>query len=103
MVMTETALTEFNDIVRLIAGSREFARAQRFLSRVLAILDDPSVRALNLRPTKNLEASDIIILGTGDRLKIVTVTADARAVRACKAQGVDVQVHEHRPVPLKGV
>ncbi|WP_254434416.1 DUF1308 domain-containing protein [Dolichospermum sp. UHCC 0352] len=45
---------------------------------------------------------DIIILGTGDQLNIVTTTADAKAVRAASAQGVDFHVYIHPPFPLTG-
>ncbi len=44
----------------------------------------------------------IIILGTGDQLNIFTTTADAKAVRAASAQGVDFQVYIHPPFPLTG-
>ncbi|MEY3334921.1 MAG: hypothetical protein RLZZ176_3226, partial [Cyanobacteriota bacterium] len=43
-----------------------------------------------------------IILGTGDQLNIFTTTADAKAVRAASAQGVDFQVYIHPPFPLTG-
>ncbi|MCE2696335.1 MAG: DUF1308 domain-containing protein [Nostocales cyanobacterium LE14-WE4] len=44
----------------------------------------------------------IIILGTGDQLNIFTTTADAKAVRAASAQGVDFHVYIHPPFPLTG-
>jgi hypothetical protein len=44
-----------------------------------------------------------IILGTGDRLGIVTMTADAKAVKAASHQGVNFHVYLHQPVPLQGV
>ena len=47
-------------------------------------------------------ANDIIILGTADRLGIVTMTADAKAIRAAAAQGVDFLVHLHVSCPLTG-
>ncbi len=58
--------------------------------------------ALNLQPTRKLGINDIIILGTGDQLDIVTTTADAKSVRAAFAQGVDFQVYIHPPFPLTG-
>ena len=44
----------------------------------------------------------IIILSTGDQLNIVSTTADAKAVRAASAQGVDFHVYIHPPFPLTG-
>ena len=64
------------------------------------IPDSPSERALNLKPTRRLGEQDIIILGTGDKLGIVTLTADAKAIKAALAQGVDFKVYVHPPCPL---
>jgi Protein of unknown function (DUF1308) len=102
MVMTQTALSEFTSIVKNIGGLSEQDRARRFLQRVTILPDNPSPRSLNLQPTRKLGRSDIIILGTGDQLGIVTTTADAKAVRAASAQGVDFLVHIHLPFPLTG-
>jgi predicted nucleic acid-binding protein len=102
MVMTQTAFSEFIPIVKTIARLSEQTRANRLLQRVTIIPDNPSSRALNLKPTRNLGINDIIILGTGDQLGIVTTTADAKAVRAASAQGVDFHVYIHPPFPLTG-
>jgi hypothetical protein len=102
LVMTETAAREFQIIVAGFAGPLEQARALRLLTRVTVVPDGPSARALALRPTKGLGANDIIILGTGDQLGIVSMTADGRAVRSAQAQGVDFPVFLHAPVRLMG-
>jgi hypothetical protein len=44
----------------------------------------------------------MIILGTGDRMGIVAMNADAKAVRAASAQGVDFNAYLHQPSPLTG-
>ncbi|WP_254433111.1 MULTISPECIES: DUF1308 domain-containing protein [unclassified Dolichospermum] len=74
MVMTQTAFTEFTNIVKTIARLSEQNRANRLLQRVTIIPDNPSPKALNLQPTRKLGINDIIILGTGDQLNIVTTT-----------------------------
>lgn len=102
MLMTQTALNEFTQIVQLVGGKLEKARAERFLQRVIIIFDNPSTRALKLQPTRRLGENDIIILGTGDRLGIVTLTTDAKAVRAAMAQEVSFDVYIHPPYPLTG-
>ncbi|MBD2604871.1 DUF1308 domain-containing protein [Scytonema hofmannii FACHB-248] len=102
MVMTQTAFNEFTVIVQQIGGVLEQARAIKFLQRITIIYDNPSVRALSLQPTRKLGVNDIIILGTGDRLGIITITANAKAVRAANAQGVDFNVYIHPPCPLTG-
>ena len=78
------------------------SRRYRLLQRVTIIPDNPSSRALNVQPTRKLGINDIIILGTGDQLNIFTTTADAKAVRAASAQGVDFDVYIHLPFPLTG-
>lgn len=64
--------------------------------------DNPSTRAKTLRLTRRIDVNDIIILGTGDQMGIVTMTADAKAVRAASAQGIDFNVYLHLPYSLKG-
>lgn len=102
LVICRSAIAEFIDIAFTIGGNSEQERANRFLRRVEIIPDRPSSRALNLQPTRRLGEQDIIILGTGDSLGIVTLTADAKAVKAALAQGIDFSVYVHPPFPLIG-
>src|SRR5437879_3941772 len=102
IVMTQTSVSEFRNIVVTIAGPLESTRAQRLLSRLTIVADQPSARAQKLRPTGSLTFEDIVILGTGDQLGATTVTADGRAVRAAAAQGVKFDVFLHAAVPLTG-
>ncbi|WP_445638276.1 DUF1308 domain-containing protein [Nostoc sp. DSM 114161] len=97
MVITQTALKEVTDIIQCSGGLSEQARASRLMQRLNIIPDEPSTLALNLQPTRSLGANNIIILGTGDRLGIVTMTADAKAVRATLSQGVKFNVYIHQP------
>jgi hypothetical protein len=100
-VATETAVSEFERTLR-VAGPRERERATGLLSRVAVVPDNPSDRARLLRTTGRLEANDIVVLGTGDRLGIPTVTSDAKAVRASVAQGVIFNVRIHEPSSFVG-
>jgi predicted nucleic acid-binding protein len=102
LVMSQTAHDEFVRIVQYSGGNLEQARAERFLQRVTVIPDSLSARAKTLRPTRKLDTNDIIILGTGDQLGVVTMTADAKAVRAASSQGVDFNVFLHLSYPLTG-
>jgi hypothetical protein len=102
MLMTETAEREFRQLVSRFAGPIEMARAARFLA-VTIIPDDPSARARRLRPTNNLEPTDIIVFGTGDMLGIAATTSDRRAASAALAQGVFFSVIFHDSVRLQGV
>lgn len=102
MIMTQTAFDEFINIVQYSAGSLEQIRANRFLQKVIVVPDNPSSAAQKLIPTRSLDPNDIIILGTGDQMGIVTMTADAKAVRAASSQGVDFNVYLHLPYSLTG-
>jgi predicted nucleic acid-binding protein len=102
LMMAQTAFDEFTNIVKYSGGSLEQERANRFLERVTVVPDSPSIAAQALKPTRSLDPNDIIILGTGDQMGIVTMTADAKAVRAASAQGVDFNVYLHPPYPLTG-
>jgi hypothetical protein len=102
MIMCQTAYEEFTNVISQVAGPFEQAEAARFLTLVTVVPDAPSSRARALTPTRNLQPNDIVILGTGDRLAITTMTADGRAVKAAAAQGVDFAVYLHVPVPLTG-
>ncbi|MEH1933485.1 MAG: DUF1308 domain-containing protein [Nostoc sp.] len=102
MVIAQTAFNEFVNIVQYSAGSSEQTRANRFLQRVTVVPDNPSAAAQKLKPTRSLDANDIIILGTGDQMGVVTMTADAKAVRAASAQGVDFNVYLHLSFSLTG-
>lgn len=102
LVMAQTAFEEFVNIIKYSGGTLEQERANRFLERVIILPDNPSSAAQALRPTRSLDPNDIIILGTGDQMGIVTMTADAKAVRAASAQGVNFNVYLHLSYPLTG-
>jgi rRNA-processing protein FCF1 len=101
-VMVQTAYDEFLRIIQASGGSVEQKRAERFLLKITVVSDNPSPAAKMLKPTRRIGASDIIILGTGDQVGIVTMTADAKAVQAASAQGVGFNVYLHPPYSLTG-
>lgn len=102
LVMVQIAFDEFVNIAQRSGGNLEQARATRFLQSVVVVPNNPSPAAQSLQPTRSLSNNDIIILGTGDCLGIVTMTADAKAVRAASAQGVNFNVYLHSPYSLTG-
>ncbi len=102
LVMAQTAFNEFINIIQCSGGLLEQERANQFLNRVIVVPDNPSVAAQTLQPTRSLDPNDIIILGTGDQMRIVTMTADAKAIRAASAQGVNFRVYLHPSYPLAG-
>jgi Protein of unknown function (DUF1308) len=100
MVMCATALAQFQNAVNGSAGPLEKARAARLLARVTLVCDTPSPRAVALRTTNHLDGEDIIIFGTGDALGAVTMTNDAKGIRAAAAQKVVFSAYVHPSVPL---
>lgn len=102
LIMCQTAADEFTNAVSRLAGPSEKAAADALMSRVTVVPDDPSIRAMALRPTRNLEPSDIQIFGSADRLGVPIFTSDARALRAASAQGVDFDAIIHPPVSFMG-
>lgn len=102
LVMAQTAFDEFMNIIKYSGGALEQERASQFLNRVMVVPNNPSIAAQALKPTRSLDPNDIIILGTGDQMGIVTMTADAKAVRAASAQGVNFNVYLHLSYPLTG-
>jgi hypothetical protein len=103
MVLTQTAEREFLRILKKYGGPKEQARAQRFLVRVRIIQDNPSARARALKTSRHLGANDIVILGTGDTMGIVTLTADRKALSAALSQGVNFNAFFHFSDQLKGI
>ncbi len=102
MVMTETAMNEFKNIVNKVGGPLEKARAQQFLDKHIEVIpDNPSQRVMNLKLTKKVDkVEDKVIFGTGDNLGITTLSNDAKFFKGAKAQGVEVDIDVHEPMPL---
>ena len=90
MVATNTALGEFLDGVRRLAGPIEQINTDVLLPQIFPVLDLPSARFAALTPGGSLGANDIIIFGTGDQLGIETLTGDATAVNAVQSRGIRI-------------
>jgi hypothetical protein len=90
------------EIIQFSGGPLERSRATRFLSRVEIVPVQLSAAAKRLTATRRLGENDILILGTGDQMGAITMTADAKAIRAATAQGVDFAVYIHKSYPLVG-
>lgn len=62
--------------------------------------DQPSERTLHLTPSAKINRRSLMIFGTGDWLRAVTMTANSRFVRAAANQGVRYSVFIHQPRAL---
>ncbi|XP_071348884.1 UPF0415 protein C7orf25 homolog [Trachinotus anak] len=94
------AVTDFQLILDTLGGPGEKERAQKLLARLHLVDDQPSERTLRLTPSAKVNQRSLMIFGTGDSLRAVTMTANSRFVRAAANQGVRYSVFIHQPRAL---
>lgn len=94
------AVHDFQVILDTLGGPGEKERAQKLLARLHRVDDQPSERTLLLTPTAKVNQRSLMIFGTGDTLRAVTMTANSRFVRAAANQGVRYTVFIHQPRAL---
>ncbi|XP_077581390.1 UPF0415 protein C7orf25 homolog [Stigmatopora nigra] len=94
------AVDDFQTILNTLGGPGEKERARLLLGRLRLVDDRPSERALALAPSAKVNRRSLLIFGTGDRLRALTLTANARFVRAAANQGVRFSVFVHEPRAL---
>lgn len=94
------AVHDFQVILDTLGGPGEKERAQKLLARLHLVDDQPSERTLLLTPTAKVNQRSLMIFGTGDTLRAVTMTANSRFVRAAANQGVRYSVFIHQPRAL---
>lgn len=94
------AVNDFQLILDTLGGAGERERAQTLLHRVTVVDDEPSERTLSLKRSAKINQRSLLIFGTGDSLRAVTMTANSRFVRAAANQGVRYSVFIHQPRAL---
>ncbi|KAM9791782.1 UPF0415 protein C7orf25 homolog [Syngnathus typhle] len=94
------AVADFRLILDTLGGPGEKERAGQLLARLHLVDDQPSERALALVPSAKVNRRSLLIFGTGDSLRAVTLTANGRFVRAAANQGVRFSVFMHQPRAL---
>ena len=99
LICCETAWNHFMDIVHLSAGRNEWKRVHLLADKIKIVADKISERTLRLRG-KTMSNINKCVFGTGDSLKIITMTAIASFVRKAEQQGVKYFVHVHPVRPL---
>ena len=97
LIITQTALNEFNGIINKVAGPQENIRAQNLIKICEIIDDNPSDESLLLPVSSKMSDRSVNIFGTADRLNIPTVTGNIGFVRAAGQNGVDYCVLTHEP------
>nr|XP_020654072.1 UPF0415 protein C7orf25 homolog [Pogona vitticeps]XP_020654073.1 UPF0415 protein C7orf25 homolog [Pogona vitticeps]XP_020654074.1 UPF0415 protein C7orf25 homolog [Pogona vitticeps]XP_020654075.1 UPF0415 protein C7orf25 homolog [Pogona vitticeps]XP_020654076.1 UPF0415 protein C7orf25 homolog [Pogona vitticeps]XP_020654077.1 UPF0415 protein C7orf25 homolog [Pogona vitticeps]XP_020654078.1 UPF0415 protein C7orf25 homolog [Pogona vitticeps]XP_020654080.1 UPF0415 protein C7orf25 homolog [Pogon len=96
----ESAVKDFRVILETLGGAGEKCRAALLMERISVVPDQPSERALRLVPSSKINSRSLIIFGTGDTLKAITMTANSGFVRAAANQGVRFSVFIHQPRAL---
>ncbi|TNN24868.1 UPF0415 protein C7orf25 [Liparis tanakae] len=94
------AVRDFQLILDTLGGPGEKERARALLARLQQVDDRPSERSLILTPSAKVNRRSLLIFGTGDSLRAVTMTANSRFVRAAANQGVRYSVFVHQPRAL---
>jgi RHS repeat-associated protein len=102
MVMSQTAVDEFQSAVSRLAGPSETAAAKDLLDEVTIVADNPSAQVAGLQVTRNVGANDIQIFGTADELGIPIFTADRAFLGGANGQGVLLDAIVHPPVSFRG-
>jgi hypothetical protein len=92
-IVTKTALNAFHTIIDLLGGKNERDRADKLLQKVKVVEDDPSEKILALG--KKLEEKHRNVFGTGDKMKIVTVTGNHKMIHTLKNSGISIRVFIH--------
>ncbi|XP_076023849.1 UPF0415 protein C7orf25 homolog [Genypterus blacodes] len=95
-----SAVSDFQLILDTLGGPGEKERSRQLLARLHVVDDQASERTLALTPSAKVNRRSLMIFGTGDSLRAVTMTANSRFVRAAANQGVRYSVFVHQPRAL---
>ncbi|KAL7842843.1 hypothetical protein SRHO_G00245320 [Serrasalmus rhombeus] len=95
-----SAVHDFRVILDTLGGPGEKARAEELLARLTVVPDQPSERTQRLVTSSKVNRRSLMIFGTGDSLRAVTMTANSGFVRAAANQGVRYSVFIHQPRAL---
>ncbi|XP_066543239.1 UPF0415 protein C7orf25 homolog [Amia ocellicauda] len=95
-----SAVKDFHIILNTLGGPGEKARAHELLQRIKVVPDQPSERTRRLVISSKVNHRSLMIFGTGETLKAITMTANSGFVRAAANQGVKYSVFIHLPRAL---
>ncbi|XP_070586194.1 UPF0415 protein C7orf25 homolog [Erythrolamprus reginae] len=100
LVACESAIKDFHIILETIGGPGEKRRAALLMNRIHVVPDQFSECASRLVLSSKINSRSLIIFGTGDILKAVTMTANSGFVRAAANQGIKFSAFIHQPRAL---
>jgi len=95
LICCASAMRDFDTIINTLGGPGERERAQRLMERIHVVPDCDSPRTLNLGFSGKIKDRSRSIFGTGDSMRILTITANTGFIRASQGQGVNFAVITH--------
>ncbi|OQR68365.1 UPF0415 protein C7orf25-like [Tropilaelaps mercedesae] len=95
LVCCQSAFDDFKQITKVMAGPTEQTATVELLERLEVVPDQPSQRTTDLDMKGKIKKRPLIIFGTGDTHKAVTVTANIGFLRAAAGQGVHFVAFVH--------
>uniref|UniRef100_A0A8C1Z7C8 Chromosome 7 open reading frame 25 n=1 Tax=Cyprinus carpio TaxID=7962 RepID=A0A8C1Z7C8_CYPCA len=95
-----SAVEDFRVILDTLGGPGEKSRAEELLARLKVVPDQPSERTQRLVMSSKVNRRSLMIFGTGDTLRAITMTANSGFIRAAANQGVRYSVFIHQPRAL---
>lgn len=96
----QSAVEDFRVILDTLGGPGEKSRAEELLARLKVVPDQPSERTQRLVMSSKVNRRSLMIFGTGDTLRAITMTANSGFVRAAANQSVRFSVFIHQPRAL---
>ncbi|XP_073979672.1 UPF0415 protein C7orf25 homolog isoform X2 [Rhodnius prolixus] len=93
----ETAMNSFLTILNTLGGDGEKNRSAEFCSRITVV---PDVPCISLKEGGQIKPRSLVIFGTGQALKAITVTSNSAFVRAANTQGIHLDTFIHQPRAL---
>ncbi len=98
LVTCQSAMNDFMSILSTLGGEGEKSRAQELISRITVVPDQMSEKVQMLKTCGKVRERSKVIFGTGDCMKVVTVSANSGFVRSAQSQNINLAVigHESR-------
>ncbi|XP_033336540.2 UPF0415 protein C7orf25 homolog isoform X3 [Megalopta genalis] len=104
LIVCQTAYENFMNIIDVIGGPKESARAKELLSRVRMVVDLPTGRIMErLSLGGKIKDRSRLVFATGENMKSITVSANEGFVRAARMQGIECTVFLHEPRSLSEI
>jgi len=89
-------MDDFNSILSLMGGEGEKSRARELLKRIQVVPNQISDKVETLKCGGKVKERSKYIFGTGDALKVVTVSANSGFIRAAQSQNINLAVIAHK-------